>query len=158
MDIYSRKVTWRDTEFDSVLEMNWCASLTVWGVDWVFHPGRILLSNGEWWEPDLLLRGAMGEGQDILLEVKGGHDERIHKPRLAQEEHPDLMVLVGREYYLRADMVNEIPGAVWHRPDGSEFDWDLNGAGVVYVSGERATEESPGLLFYRGLEGTRKIK
>ena len=157
-EFYNREVIWRDTKFDSILEMNWCASMVVWGVNFQYHPATLLLEGGELWQPDFLLREAAGPCQDILLEVKGDHDERIHKPQIAQEMYPDLTVLIGREYYLRADHLNTIPGAVWHRPDGSDYEWDLNGNGKIYVSAEYASEESPGLLFYRGLESTRKIK
>jgi hypothetical protein len=106
------------------------------------------------WEPDFLLETETGES--ILLEVKGDHNERIHKPTLAQEAEPTLIVLIGREPYLSAYDIGEYAGAVWHRPDGSGYGWTIGD--VTYVSAEQATEETKGLKFYRGLENTRKIR
>ena len=143
---------WRDRRFDSVLEANWAASLTAWGVDWVHHPGSIQLSDGREWQPDFLLKNANNHGADILLEVKGDHNHRIDKPWLAQADHPDLIILVGRApHYVsgRSD-----GGAVW---EPSDFEWDLNNTGTYYVSAEHADSSKPGLVFYKALDNTRKF-
>lgn len=140
-----------------MLEMDWAATLSAWKVDWEFHPGTLALSNGEYWEPDFLLRNAAPWGVDILFEVKGPHNDRLHKAVVAQEDHPDLLVLIGRESWLNAEYLNSYAGAVWHKPDGSRYDWDINGKGFEYVSAEKATTEKPGLKFFRAIENSRKL-
>ena len=155
--IAAKPVTWRDQNFDSQLEADWAASLTVWEVDWRFHPGFIEVGDGRLWEPDFLLRNAGAWGEDILFEVKGPHDNRIDKPQLVQEQHPDLIILIGRVPYLDAADDSQYPGAVWSRPDGSGYLWELNGKDVTYVSGELATYDVPGLIFFKAI-GDRQIK
>lgn len=157
-EIYHEPTVWRDRLFDSVLECDWAASLTVYGVDWLHHPGSLRLSDGREYQPDFVLRNAGEYGTDILLEVKGDGVPGLDKAALVQQDNPNLIVLVGRPPYLRGDDHSEYSAAVWHRVDGSSFDWDINGKGEVYVSGELATAERPGLKFYKGLTNTRLIR
>ena len=149
---------WRGLLFDSVLEADWFASLTVYGINWVHHPGSLRLSDGREYQPDGLLLGAVPFGQDILFEVKGVGVPGLDKTLLCQQDNPDLLVLVGRTPYLRADDLGEYPAAVWHQADGSSYEWDLNGRDTVYVSGEQAGKDKPGLRFYKALENTRRIR
>lgn len=155
VDVIHHPTQWRGIQFDSVLEADWAASLTVWGVDWIHHPGSLYLSDGREWQPDFLLKNAYAWGTDILLEVKGEHNLNLDKAHIAQSDHPDLIVLVGRSPYLRGDDLGEYPAAVW---EPSDFVWDVNGRDQYFVSGEQATAKKPGLRFYKGLAGTRKIR
>lgn len=159
-EVFSKKITWRGIEFDSVLEANWAATLTVYGIDWVFHPGSIWLGVTEW-QPDFLLKNAGPYGEDILFEVKGDHNMRIEKAYRCQSENPDKTVLIGREGFLRGDDMNEYPGAVWHRADevNSSYDWDVNGYGEVYTSANAIEDyEQMGMMFYRALKNTNYVK
>ena len=155
--MFSRNPVWRGITFDSVLEMDWTASLTAWGVDWEYHPGTLPLSNGEYWEPDLYLKNAGPWAEDIILEIKGPHNDRIHKPILAQQDYPYFTILIGREPWMRADELGNFAGAVWHLPNDEPYDWDLNGKGFLFVSAEKASEQTPGLKMYRAVEGSRKM-
>lgn len=134
------------------------ASLTVYGIDWVYHPGSLYLSDGREYQPDAVLRNAHTYGQDVLFEVKGYGVPGIDKAVLCQEDNPDKIVLIGRPPYLCADYANVYPAAVWHRPtEPEEFVWNLNGQDRLYVSGEQATSETPGLKFYKALANSRRI-
>ena len=154
----AKPTLWRGLWFDSVLEADWAATFTVWGVDWEWHPFSIELSDGRAYEPDFLLSAAAEWAEDVLFEAKGDHDERIDKVQLCAADHPELLLLVGRAPFLRADYSNEYAAAVWHSADGSRYDWELNGRGEVYVSGEYASAKDPGLNFYKALEKSRHIR
>lgn len=155
MQIYHIPTTWRGILFDSVLEADWAASMTVWGVDWIHHPGSLWLSDGREWQPDFLLKNAHSYGTDMLLEVKGEHNANADKIDIAREDHPDQLILTGRSPYLRADDLGEYAAAVWEPED---FVWDINGRDDCYVTGRRATVTTPGLKFYKALADSRKVR
>lgn len=62
--------------FRSALEADWAATLSSVGVAWSYEPEPYELPSGDRYRPDFFL-----PGQRIWFEVKGPHDERIHKVR-----------------------------------------------------------------------------
>lgn len=106
MDYVAKRPIWRGQQFDSVLESDWAATLTAWGVEYRYHPGRLFLSNGDVYEPDFQLEG------DIILEVKGDHSQRIDKAWRAGLE-TGIPVIVGRGGWIPAASGIEYAGAVW---------------------------------------------
>lgn len=91
-------------EFDSALEFRWDQVLRSLSLSPKHHPGSLPLPNGERYEPDFLL-------EPYLLEVKGDHNERIHKPRLAQECYQKPVVILRRGIITSDDQ--EVEYAVW---------------------------------------------
>ncbi len=88
--IIAKRVVWRGQKFDSQLEADWAATLTMWGVEYVYHPGRIFLGDTVW-EPDFQVEAG---DDDLLLEVKGWGNHRIDKVLEAREL--GYNVVVGR--------------------------------------------------------------
>jgi hypothetical protein len=75
--------TWyRGTRFASTLEADWACTFDAMGWEWEYEPEALLLSTGEYYRPDFYLKG-----QRVWCEVKGPHNERVHKPR---QLHKDL--------------------------------------------------------------------
>lgn len=92
--------------YDSQLEADWASTFCAWGIEFDYHPGWMLLKNGDRWEPDFMLEG------DIVFEVKGEHDHRIDKAWRAASEY-GLKVIVGRSGWIPAGVDIEFSGAVW---------------------------------------------
>lgn len=63
--------------FRSTLEADWASNLDRLGMRWQYEPEGVVLSNGQFYRPDLYLPLL-----STNVEVKGPHDERIHKPHL----------------------------------------------------------------------------
>lgn len=103
-DFPAKRVTWRGTTYDSQLEADWASTLTKWDMLFVYHPGRIFLADSVY-EPDFQLEG------DILLEVKGLHNDRIEKVYEAQEQ--GYKIVVGRPGVVMGDNEVEFAIAVW---------------------------------------------
>jgi hypothetical protein len=131
-------------EVDSKLEAAWLVTLTAYGFDVWWHPGRIQLRDGGWWEPD----GRVG---DVLVEVKpwdGESVEREWKPRAAADEH-ELPVLILRPGLVPADWETETAGCVWESCDGET--WiavKYEGGGMEFVRLDRAAELPPVMGVY----------
>ena len=92
-------------EFDSALEYRWDCVLRSLSLSPQHHPGSLPLPNGERYEPDFLL-------EPYLLEVKGDHNERIHKPKLAQE-HYQKPIIVLRKGIISSTSDQEVEYATW---------------------------------------------
>jgi hypothetical protein len=69
-------VLYRGVHFRSTLEADWAATLDSLGITWSYEPEGVELPSGERYRPDFWV-----ESQRIWFEVKGPHDERIHKTR-----------------------------------------------------------------------------
>lgn len=134
-ELKANRVTWRGQQYDSQLEADWAATFTQWGMLYVYHPGRLFLSDGVVWEPDFQLDG------DVVFEVKGAHNNRIEKVVAAGDE-TDLQIIVGRTGWMPSGSDLEHAGAVWE-PD----EWvvaNYNGR-VVF---ERASNMHPEGMYY----------
>ncbi|NIJ10614.1 hypothetical protein FHU38_000958 [Saccharomonospora amisosensis] len=77
--IESVPVRYRGTLFASTLEADWAATFDRLGWYWQYEPLAVRLLNGECYRPDFCL-----PAQRVWCEVKGPHDERLHKTRLLQ--------------------------------------------------------------------------
>ncbi|MER5671937.1 hypothetical protein [Pseudonocardia alni] len=73
-------VTVHGTTFRSTLEADWAATLDALSIRWVYEPEAVLLPSGEEYRPDFYLPDCA-----TWLEVKGPHDERLHKSRALAE-------------------------------------------------------------------------
>lgn len=109
MDIKPIKRVWRGVEYDSQLEADWACTFAMWGMEHVYHPGTMVLSTGELWEPDFQL------DEDIIFEVKGWHNERIEKAWTAASM--GYRVVIGRAGLVPAGSDAEHAGAVWEPAD-----------------------------------------
>ncbi len=149
-DIKVKRPVWNGHQLDSQLECDWMHTLDMWGMEYVYHPGRIVFNDGSFYEPDFQLDG------DILLEVKGGHDARIHKPLLAREMGHN--VIIARSGFVPAGSNVEYAGAVW-----DDEDW------VVVQEADRRprfVRDGPGvsglvtahLAYARAIPGIRMFK
>jgi hypothetical protein len=69
-------VTYQGERFRSTLEADWAATFDSLGIAWCYEPTGLELPSGTRYRPDFWLRG-----QRIWFEVKGPHNERIHKPQ-----------------------------------------------------------------------------
>lgn len=65
---------YRGTKFASTLEADWAATLDALSIAWQYEPEAVELPSGEWYRPDFYLPDCA-----TWLEVKGAHDERLHK-------------------------------------------------------------------------------
>lgn len=103
--------------YDSVLEADWAATLESLGIEFTHHPGSLRLSDGRVYEPDFVLTR-----EEILLEVKGNHNERVEKAAIASRDH-GLTALIGRVGLVPAGSNVEEAGLVWHNAiyGGTEF-------------------------------------
>lgn len=150
-----RKV-WRGVQFDSQLEADWAATLTAWGMEWKHHPGSLQLPDGRWWEPDFQVEGT---DSDILLEVKGWHNERLDKAWIAAAM--GFKVVVGREGWMPAGHSGEFAGAVWE-----PHEWVVVNVGSKLrfmqeqdaLLGSVAPSYSADVAHARGLDGIRWFK
>lgn len=61
--------------FRSTLEADWAFNLDSMGMRWQYEPEGIIMSTKDYYRPDLYLPLL-----STHIEVKGPHDERIHKP------------------------------------------------------------------------------
>lgn len=109
-ELKAKRVVWRDQQFDSVLEADWAATFTAWGMEYVYHPGRLYLANSDIWEPDFQLDG------DVLFEAKGEHNHRIDKATRAEAE-TGIGVIIGRGGWLPPGTDLEYALAVWEPDD-----------------------------------------
>lgn len=136
--------------YDSQLESDWAATFIAWGMEYVYHPGRVFLKNNDIYEPDFQLEG------DIIFEVKGGGNERIDKAWRCAEEL-GIPVLIGRAGWLPADPTIEHAGAVWE-PD----DWFVTQRdGRPYFTQDYDVEHDSAtayLAYARGWSGIRMFK
>jgi hypothetical protein len=142
----SKRKVWRGVQFDSQLEADWYATLGVWGVDFVYHPGWVALSGGVVYEPDFQLEG------DVLLEVKGGGNERIEKAWQAGREL-GLTVVVARPGVVLGGNDVEGAGAVWEPKDvglTKDLVFTKRREEIVYFSADVAYDE--------GYDGIRWFK
>ena len=153
MDFTPIRRVWRDVQYDSQLEADWAASLIAWGVEYVYHPGRLFLKNGDIYEPDFQLTG------DMMLEVKGNHDSRLEKSLRASSES-GIPIVVGRSSFLPAGSDVETAGAVWEddgwalnllHPDGPQFVREM----CMGLEGMHYTAH---LAYARQIEGIRMFK
>lgn len=88
----AREVEMFGVRFKSVLEARWAKTFERWGVPWRYEAARIVLPrSGRVWIPDFYL-----PREDIMIEVKGDHNERLDKVYEAQREWPHLKMAVGR--------------------------------------------------------------
>ena len=153
MDFKAIRRTWRGVTYDSALEADWAATLTAWGVEFRYHPGRIFLSNGDIYEPDFQVEG------DLILEVKGDHDQRIDKAWRANVE-TGIPIIVGRSGWIPAASGIEYAGAVWEPEewvivnDNSRLRWEH----VDNLNDARQAHYSAMFGFARGYEGIRMFK
>lgn len=150
-DYKVKRTTFRGQEYDSVLEADWAATLTMWGIEFVYHPGRIFLSNSDIYEPDFQL------DCDMMLEVKGGHNQRIEKAWRASVE-TGIPLIVGRSSFLPAGTNVECAGAVWE-PD--EYALVNDGSRLCFtkdVAHPESASWSAMWAYARGLEGIRMFK
>ena len=67
-------VTYRGTRFRSTLESNWAATFDEWRWHWEYEPVALYTGDGEPYLCDFYL-----PSQRVWCEVKGPHDERLHK-------------------------------------------------------------------------------
>lgn len=74
--IRSIPVLYSGVRFRSTLEADWAATLGHLGISWSYEPEGVQLPSGERYRPDFWI-----ETQRIWFEVKGPHDERLHKTR-----------------------------------------------------------------------------
>lgn len=122
-------------EFDSALEFRWDQVLRSLSLSPKHHPGSIPLPGGERYEPDFLLG-------PHLLEVKGDHNERIHKPRLAQEHYQRPVIILRRGIIASDDQ--EVEYAVW------DCSWALREShGFVPASEARPGDYISGDAYFR---------
>lgn len=99
LPITPRRTWYRGTMFRSALEADWAATFDQLGVGWRwnYEPQAYTLPSGEVYCPDFWL-----PAQHAWFEVKGPHDERIHKTlelaaAVGEPQHPnDRIVVVGR--------------------------------------------------------------
>lgn len=150
-DFKVKRTIFRGTEYDSVLEADWAATLTMWGIEFVYHPGRIFLSNNDIYEPDFQL------DCDMMLEVKGGHNERIDKAWRASTES-GIPIVVGRASFLPAGTNMEYAGAVW---EPEEIAVVNVGSRVCFSTDVPDVEQaswSAMWAYARGLSGIRMFK
>lgn len=150
-DLKAKRTTWRGTEFDSVLEADWACTLTMWGIEWAYHPGRVFLHNGDIYEPDFQL------DCDMILEVKGAHDDRIDKAWRAAAE-TGIPVIIGRSSFLPAGSDLEMAGAVW---EPVEYGVVSDGQRLCFREGVEDLDSaswSAHLAYARGLNGLRMFK
>jgi hypothetical protein len=155
MDYLPKRVEWMGTVFDSQLEADWAASLRMWGVEYLYHPGRVFLGETVW-EPDFQVDAG---GRDLLLEVKGEHNHRIEKVDEARQA--GFNVIVGRTGWIPAGSVIEHAGAVWVSPErwfmGRTDSWTrfqlAEDAFVGHVVGWSAD-----FAFEHGVDGVRWFK
>lgn len=123
-EIASKRVSYAGLDFDSVLEADWYVTLVDWGLDVVHHPGQVRLASGGWWEPDFAITG--WDGVTVLGEAKGPSDQRIEKPREAEEMHSDLGgVVILRTGLVIPGTVNKCAGACFHAPRAGGLEWVL---------------------------------
>ena len=113
-DLEAKRTTFRGVTYDSVLEADWAATLTAWRMEFVYHPGRVYLANMDTYEPDFQLDG------DIILEVKGAHNQRIDKAYRLESELA-IPVLIGRAGFLPSGADSTYAGAHWEGGDGVAF-------------------------------------
>lgn len=111
-EIPAKQVRLDGLTFDSVLECDWYVTLDSWGMKVKHHPGSVRLKDTTEWQPDFMVAGSDGEA--ILCEVKGPHDDRLWKAYQAQAEHTDLGVVILRPGLVPAWADVEEAGAVWH--------------------------------------------
>lgn len=69
-------VVYSGVVFRSTLEADWAATLDHNGIGWSYEPEGYELPSGERYRPDFWL-----PTQRIWFEVKGPHDQRLHKTR-----------------------------------------------------------------------------
>lgn len=140
--IDAKKVAFGGHTYDSQLEADWAATLSKLGVEFIAHPGSLQLNDGDRYEPDFLL-----VNEDILLEVKGPHNDRLEKTVRASREF-EKTILIGREGFVIAfDAELETAGLVWHNADVAGEEWVIvwsEGSGSLFapIAGQ------PGLIFY----------
>lgn len=151
MDYKAKRPIWRGQQFDSQLEADWAATLTAWGIEYKYHPGRLFLSNGDVYEPDFQLDG------DVILEVKGDHDQRVDKAWRAALE-TGIPVIVGRGGWIPAASGIEYAGAVWEPEEWvvERVNGSLRWAREEDASGEKYYTAMFG--YARGYEGIRMFK
>lgn len=128
-DFPANRVTWRGVTYDSQLEADWAATLTAWGMLFVYHPGRVYLTDSVW-EPDFQVDG------DIVLEVKGPGNARIEKAWEASSM--GLNVIIARQGFMPPVNELEVAGAVW---EPSEYVVVNDDGRLVFV---RSTEAGAG--------------
>lgn len=150
MDIKAIRRVWRGQQFDSQLEAHWAATFTQWGMEYVYHPGRVFLANNDIYEPDFQL------DCDVIFEVKGEHDDRIDKAwRCAAET--GIPVIVGRSGWLPAGSNLEYAGAVWEPDDW----WVTNSGSRLCFTQDHDVEQDSAtayLAYARGWNGIRMFK
>lgn len=151
-----KRPVWRGQQFDSQLEADWAATFQSWGMEYVYHPGRMALSGGVVWEPDFQLDG------DVVFEVKGEHNERLWKVEQAREELPSLAILVGRAGFIPGGMDTEVAGAVWEPEDwvlvyaGTHVAWmhesEIDGHDVYYSGHRACTNGLMGIRMFKAID------
>lgn len=118
IEIAAVKTWYRGTLYDSKLEADWAYTMNVLKLPFRYHPGFIWLPSGERYEPDFAVKSVgrlPGQYGEVLLEVKGPHDERIYKTHAAKalnqefwsDGTPISTVVIGREG----------PELTWDEPD-----------------------------------------
>lgn len=108
---------YRGVRFASTLEADWAAMFDTLHWFWQYEPHAVKLLNDEYYRPDFCL-----PAQRVWCEVKGPHDERLHKPQLLQRtlsydawDWESWLVVI-----LRAPGPGD--GAIWHgTSDGQDI-------------------------------------
>ncbi len=80
MAVTATRTRYRGTWFESTLEADWAATFDAWDWYWEYEPVAVKLPSGENYRPDFRL-----PAQRVWAEVKGPHNERIHKPAELQQ-------------------------------------------------------------------------
>lgn len=124
--VTANRVVWEGVTYDSQLEADWACTLKSWGIQVLHHPGRLLLSTGEKWEPDFITVPRWSGDPELLLEVKGPGNDRLWKIRDAEETNG----VEGKIVILRPGLVlggssNESAGACWHGTKVHGAEWVL---------------------------------
>jgi hypothetical protein len=146
VEIRPKPGAWRGVRYDSQLERDWAATFTMWGVEFVYHPGWVALEGGVRYEPDFQLEG------DVVFEVKGDHGERVEKAWQAAREL-GLTVVVGRAGVVLGGNDVEVAGAVWEPKDVGltrDMVFTKRREEIVYFSADVAYDE--------GYDGVRWFK
>lgn len=140
--------TYRGTRFRSTLEADWAATLDALNIAWQYEPEAVELPSGEFYRPDFYLPQCT-----TWLEVKGPHDDRLHKAMELGEEayhHPECDGVwrgeSGSELEIRVYdeddwKKNALHTALTNAPDGdtqvSIVMWTLERNGIQTVATHR---------------------
>jgi hypothetical protein len=89
---------YRGTQFRSILEADWAATLDHYSIEWEYEPALFHLKDGSRYIPDFWLPKI-----GTVIEVKGPQMERAHKTIQLSKEvaHGDVIVLFGFPAHVR---------------------------------------------------------